>query len=140
MLGEIMTDVAESIVDKREHDYSDEELQHAIKVELPVMIAKVDCVDHHDFCQKQRIMAYPTLRLFVNGERWKGGDYRGHRTVVDMADYLKQVEDAHKTEIDSDKEKNVELVHKGTSQRLSLFFTLLCVFFYHVLHILHYLC
>lgn len=87
-----MTDVAEKIVEDREHDYSDEELEHAKKVELPVMIAKVDCVEHADFCKKQRIMAYPTLRLFVDGERWKGGDYRGHRTVMDFTDYLRQVE------------------------------------------------
>ena len=87
-----MTDVADKIVDERKHDYSEEELEHAKKLELPVMIARVDCVDHADFCRKQRIMAYPTLRLFVDGERWRGGDYRGHRTVVDFADYLKQIE------------------------------------------------
>ena len=147
-LAEIMTDVAEKIVGQRKQDYSEEELEHAKKVELPVMIAKVDCVDHAEFCRKQRIMAYPTLRLFVDGERWKGGDYRGHRTVVDFTDYLQQIEgrtcgstgffallftfpnyscvflfatflnvcikDSHKTDSQSDKDKNVELAHKGT--------------------------
>lgn len=117
-LAEMMTDVAENIVNQRRHEYSDEELEHAKKVELPVMIAKVDCVSHPDLCVAQEIRAYPTLRLFVDGERWKGGDYRGHRTLVEMADWLQQVEDAHKTEIESDKDKNVQLVHKGMYIRL----------------------
>jgi len=120
-LAEIMTDVAEDIVNARQHDYSDEELEHAKRVELPVMVAKVDCVNHGDFCRRQGIRAYPTLRLFVDGVPWKGGDYRGHRTVVDMADYLQQVEDAHKTEIESDKDKTVELAHRGTF--IVLFYT-----------------
>ena len=109
-----MTDVAEKIVNSKEHTYNEDEYGHAIKVELPVMVAKVDCVHHQDFCRDQGIMAYPTLRLFVDGERWRGGDYRGHRTVAEMADYLKQVEDLHKTDTNSNKDKNVELVHRGT--------------------------
>lgn len=118
-LAELMTDVAEHIILSKEdaenaHTYNEEEYGHAIKVELPVMVAKVDCVQHQQFCRSQMIMAYPTLRLFVDGERWRGGDYRGHRTVVDMADYLKQVEDLHKTDTNSNKAKNVELVHLGT--------------------------
>lgn len=107
-----MTAVSEHIVGV-EHSYNDEEYQHAKTVQLPVMIAKVDCVTNHDFCRKQMIMAYPTLRLFVDGNRWPGGDYRGHRTVVEMADYLSQVEDTHKTEQGSDASKNVELAHRG---------------------------
>jgi len=71
-------------------------------------------VVHGDFCRKQSIMAYPTLRLFVDGERWAGGDYRGHRTVLEMADYLQQVEDKHKTDMQNDKAKNVQLAHRGT--------------------------
>lgn len=113
-LAELMTDVAEDIVDQSDHDYSKEEYEHARKLELPVMVAKVDCVTHGDFCRSQSIMAYPTLRLFVDGERWTGGDYRGHRTVLDMADYLQQVEDKHKTDAQNDKEKNVQLAHRGT--------------------------
>jgi thiol-disulfide isomerase/thioredoxin len=115
-LAKVMATVAEKIVDERDHEYSDEEYEHAKKVELPVMIAKIDCVTHQEFCRKQMIMAYPTLRLFVDGERWPGGDYRGHRTVVDMADFLQQVEDTHKTEQQSDKNKNVQLAHRGTSR------------------------
>lgn len=113
-LAELMTAVAEDLVEAGGHEYTEEEYKHAKNVKLPVMVAKVDCVDHHDLCRQQSVMAYPTLRLFVNGERWKGGDYRGHRTVVAMSDYLQQVEDAHKTEIDSSADKNVGLAHQGT--------------------------
>ena len=113
-LAEVMTDVAEHIVDQREHDYSDEELAHARKVELPVLIAKVDCVLHKDICMSQSLMAYPTLRLFVDGERWQGGDYRGHRTVAEMADWLQQVEDKHKEDLDDETKRNVKLAHERT--------------------------
>ena len=124
-LAELMTDVAENIIKSQEHTYSEDEYGHAMKVELPVMVAKVDCVHHQQFCRSQMIMAYPTLRLFVDGERWRGGDYRGHRTVAEMADYLKQVEDLHKTDTNSNKAKNVELAHRGTCEHLFLFIYLL---------------
>jgi len=106
-----MTIVAEDIVDERDHNYSTEDYEHAVKVELPVLIAKVDCVSHDALCRQQGIMAYPTLRLFVSGERWKGGDYRGDRTVIALADYLKEIEDTHKA--DTDKRRTVEDAHKS---------------------------
>jgi Thioredoxin len=109
-----MTDVAENIMEPHAHKYNEEDYEHAKKVALPVMVAKIDCVTHHEFCRQNMIMAYPTLRLFVDGERWPGGDYRGHRTVVAMADYLAQVEDTHKTEKGSDAAKTVERAHQGT--------------------------
>jgi thiol-disulfide isomerase/thioredoxin len=116
-LAEVMTIVAEGIVEEREHAYSDEEYKHAVTVELPVMIGKVDCVANDALCRQQGIMAYPTLRLFVDGERWKAGDYRGDRTVVAMADYLKEIEDYHKAENEKNGivvTKTTELAHKGT--------------------------
>jgi hypothetical protein len=113
-LAEVMSDVAEDIIEPHAHKYNEEDYEHAKKVALPVMIAKIDCVAHHEFCREQMIMAYPTLRLFVDGERWPGGDYRGHRTVVAMADYLAQIEDTHKTEKGSVATKTVETAHQGT--------------------------
>jgi Thioredoxin len=63
-----MTLVAEHIVDDATpHNYTDEEYEHATRVALPVMIAKVDCVTNQAFCAKNFINAYPTLRLFVDG-------------------------------------------------------------------------
>lgn len=94
-----MAITAEHIVDQNKHKYSDEEYEHATKVELPVIIAKVDCVLHEKFCMQQGIRAYPTLRLFVDGKRWQAGDYMKDRTVVSMVDYLKEIEDYHKGEL-----------------------------------------
>lgn len=109
-----MTDVSEQIVGQHEHqhEFSEEELEHAKKVELPVMVAKVDCVEHRDVCMRENLMAYPTLRLFVDGERWPGGDYHGHRTVVDMADWLRQVEDKHKEDLGDEAKRSVQIAHQ----------------------------
>ena len=40
---------------------------------------------------EQGLRAYPTLRLFADGEKF-GSDYSGHRTIVDFTDYLATVE------------------------------------------------
>jgi thiol-disulfide isomerase/thioredoxin len=112
-LAEIMTDVAEHLVDEHDHEYSDEDYEHAKKVELPVMVAKVDCVLHKEVCASERILAYPTLKLFVDGKPWRAGEYRGDRTVAAMADWLQQIEDTHKTELESDEAKTVQLAHGG---------------------------
>jgi thiol-disulfide isomerase/thioredoxin len=117
-LAELMSDVAEDLVEQHDHEYSEEEYEHAKKVEMPVMIAKIDCVLHKQVCMKQGILGYPTLRLFVDGERWKGGDYRGDRTVVAFADWLQQVEDAHKTDTENSSAKNVQLAHMAAKDRL----------------------
>ena len=82
-----------------EHHYSDEDYKHAIKLNLPVAVAKVDCVDNKNVCnQQENIMAYPTLRLFIDGKTWPGGsDYKGHRTVMEMVDWLMHMEEQHKS-------------------------------------------
>jgi hypothetical protein len=117
-LAEVMTDVAEDLVNKQDRDYSDEDYEHAKRVEMPVMVAKVDCVLHKELCQQERIMAYPTLRLFVDGVRWKGGDYRGDRTVVRLADYLQQVEDLHKSDTNNEGSKKVQMAHQAAKERM----------------------
>jgi len=117
VLAEVMTDVAESAVDDHDHDYSEEEYDEAVKVELPVMIGKIDCVVHKELCHKQMIMAYPTLRLFIDGEVWRGGDYRGHRTVTEMAHWLTQVEEIYKKEVDDPKTR-LHDVHEAALDRM----------------------
>ena len=112
VLAEVMADVAEKRVEANQHEYSEEDYEHAKTVELPVLIAKIDCVDHKDLCQQQGIRAYPTLRLFVSGEAWHGGEYRGHRTVVELADWLRKVEDAYKEE-KPDAPRALEDAHGG---------------------------
>lgn len=83
-LAEVMLDAAESNLHK--NDYSDEEYESAKKVQMPVLIGKVDCVNHHDLCMTQGIMGYPTLRLFINADPY--GDYFGHRTVLGLTQFL----------------------------------------------------
>ena len=113
-LAELMTDAGEQLGKAHPDDYTDEEFEEAKKVELPVMIAKIDCVSHPHVCNVQEhIRAYPTLRLFVDGERWKGGDYRGHRTVLEMVEWLLWVEEQHKTNMDDD-ERTLQIAHEGT--------------------------
>lgn len=106
VLAEAMADAAMNKVDEqlmKDHkeyghvhpdDVSQEEYEEAMKVELPVMIAKVDCVTHKELCFQQQIWAYPTLRLFIEGT--PTADYKGDRTVLEMIHWLSAVETAHK--------------------------------------------
>ena len=96
MLAEVMYQAAENRVEDQPevHRYSNEDYSEAVKVELPVLIAKVDCVDHHEFCMNQQIRAYPTLKFFVDGE--EKGNYDGHRTVVEFAHFIAEMEKEHK--------------------------------------------
>ena len=101
-LAEVMDAAAQHIVkdqmDGEEHHWTKEDYDHAVKAERPVLIGKVDCVRHQQLCREHNIRAYPTLRMFVDGE--VSGDYQGHRTVMDMADWLVLQEEAHKTDLD----------------------------------------
>ncbi|KAL7517217.1 hypothetical protein ACHAWX_002156 [Stephanocyclus meneghinianus] len=76
------------------HRYTDAEYDEAVKVELPVFIGKVDCVDHADLCMRYNIQAYPTLKFFVDGK--EVGDYRGHRTVLELTHFISDMEKEHK--------------------------------------------
>ena len=112
VLAEVMTDAAMEKVDEklqRNHevhnhkhpdDYSDQEYNDALAVELPVMVAKIDCVVHKQLCFDNQIWAYPTLRLFVEGEA--KADYRGDRTVLEMVHWLSLVEESHKKYLGED--------------------------------------
>jgi thiol-disulfide isomerase/thioredoxin len=106
ILAEAMADAAMERVDqklihdhkhynhKHPDDYTDQEYQEAMAVELPVMIAKIDCVTHKQLCFDQKIWAYPTLRLFVEGEA--KADYHGDRTLLEIIHWLTLVEQSHK--------------------------------------------
>ena len=119
-LAEVMNEVAENRVDEKmdpreEHEWSDEDWKEAMKVELPVLIGKVDCVDHHDLCMEQGIRAYPTLKFFVDGEA--KGDYRGHRTVVEMAHFIEEMEKEHKGKGEEDTVKSTDAKDGECPQR-----------------------
>lgn len=97
-----------------------------------VQIAKVDCVENDDVCNKQRIMAYPTLRLFVDGEPWRNlfqkkqgqsmnkpsslSDYSGHRTVLEMVEWLHFVEQQVQ---DDESARTLHVAHEAARARLS---------------------
>ena len=116
-----MSDVAEKRVEQHGHEYTEEDYQHAKMVEMPVLIAKIDCVDHKELCQQEQIRAYPTLILFINGERWHAGGYRGPRTVVAMADWLRQAEDAYKEENET-APRTLEDAHSGKFRSTRAFY------------------
>ena len=99
-----MHDVEDSVKDRLGTEYTDEEYDEAKHLAVPVLVGQVDCVEHHDFCNEQGIRAYPTVKLFVNGEPWKYGEYHGSRTVfnliqfVELAERLTESEDVAKVQ------------------------------------------
>jgi len=104
VLAEVMSEAAEDSVDadideNREHEYSEEDYNAAVKLAMPAMIAKVDCVTHRELCMDQMIRGYPTLRLFVHGEMQF--DYQGPRTVLEMTNWLATKEEEHKEDGDA---------------------------------------
>jgi thiol-disulfide isomerase/thioredoxin len=110
-LAELMVDAGERLDNLHPEDYTDEDYEEAKKVKLPVMIAKIDCVIHTKVCnQDENIRAYPTLRLFVDGKPWKGGDYQGHRNILEMVQWLFFVEE----ELGVDEsERQLHMAHQG---------------------------
>jgi len=56
--------------------------------ELQVEIVKVDCVANRNLCAQQRVMAFPTLRLFKDGEVF-APDYKQDRTVEALRDFAR---------------------------------------------------
>mmetsp|Transcript_1095 Transcript_1095/g.2413 ORF Transcript_1095/g.2413 Transcript_1095/m.2413 type:complete len:587 (-) Transcript_1095:123-1883(-) len=94
VLAKVMNDASDESVEEEdgEDKYGEQEFKSAEALDVPVLIAKVDCVSHKVLCQQQDIRAYPTLRLFVQGQPFEGGDYHGHRTVLDMVQFLRLAE------------------------------------------------
>lgn len=74
---------------KGEADY-----KYVDELKLPVLIAKLDCVDFLDLCEEHNIMAYPTLQLFVDGKRFKS-EFWGDRTILSFTHYLSKVENEY---------------------------------------------
>jgi thiol-disulfide isomerase/thioredoxin len=92
VFAKVMNDATNELVEDAEDGYDENELREAEELVAPVIIAKIDCVNNHMLCTTNEIMAYPTLRLYVNGEPFENGDYRGHRTVTDLIQFLKDAE------------------------------------------------
>jgi len=90
--AEVMHDVEDSVKERLGTEYTEEEYEEAKHLAVPVLVGQVDCVEHHVFCNQQGIRAYPTVKLFVNGEPFKGGEYHGHRTVVNLIQFVELAE------------------------------------------------
>jgi protein disulfide-isomerase-like protein len=67
----------------------------------PVSIVKVDCVENRDLCMEHKIQAFPTLRMFKDGEPSQP-DYRNDRTVEAFIEFVKQrlAQDAQVAQMD----------------------------------------
>jgi thiol-disulfide isomerase/thioredoxin len=120
-LAEVMLDAGQQLGKQHPDDYSDEDYEKARKVVMPVVIAKVDCVQHPKVCNvEENIKGYPTLRLFVDGQPWSQGDYRGHRTIIEMVEWLYYMEEQHKGLLDDDANvRTLHAVHEGKRTFLS---------------------
>ena len=124
MLAKIMADSADKTAKEEQGDtpekggeeVDENELQIDLKLKLPVMIAKVDCVEHHDLCVTHNIMSYPTLRLFVNGEPYAKGDYRGQRYLMDMIQYIRKAEE----ELDREGKLSLDQVADSMQKHLNV--------------------
>ena len=133
-LAEVMTEASLEKLDANDglpddhpgkHKYSDEDYEHAVKINLPVAVGKVDCVTHKKVCNElQNIRAYPTLRLFIDGKVWgAGSDYKGHRTVIEMVDWLVHMEEEHKKILEmkdnmGEMARNLHVAHESKSSTI----------------------
>jgi len=63
--------------------------QEVAKAGMPVGIGKVDCMAEANYCRKQKVMAFPTLRWYANGEPVTP-DYKMDRTVDALVGYVKR--------------------------------------------------
>jgi thiol-disulfide isomerase/thioredoxin len=100
--------------------------------EQQVKIAKVDCVDNEVICIQHDIRAYPTLRLFIEGEPYKelftdangakmhksssSSDYSGHRTILEIIEWLHFVEQQVQ---DDESLRTLHVAHEAARNRLN---------------------
>lgn len=81
------------------------------KAKMPVKIGKVDCMAQANLCRKQKIMAFPTLRWYHNGEP-ATPDYKMDRTINALIGFAKR-----KLEMDERfKEWEKKANEQGTSE------------------------
>lgn len=61
----------------------------AFDEDIPVGIGKVDCMTEDELCREQKVMAFPTLRFYHDGEP-ATPDYRMDRTVDALVNFVKR--------------------------------------------------
>lgn len=52
-----------------------------------IKIAKVDCTENQDICQKHDVRGYPTLKVFRKGDT---SEYKGARKADGIVSYMKK--------------------------------------------------
>mmetsp|Transcript_11942 Transcript_11942/g.16422 ORF Transcript_11942/g.16422 Transcript_11942/m.16422 type:complete len:464 (-) Transcript_11942:1762-3153(-) len=57
--------------------------------QIQISVIKVDCTENPNLCSEQKVMAFPLLRLFKNGQA-QSPDYRSDRTVEGLHLYVHQ--------------------------------------------------
>ena len=113
VLAEAMTSAATLHLDERQkqhhfHSITEDQYKEALKVHMPVVIAKVDCVLHDLLCRQQDIRGYPTLRLFVRGKH--DADYHGDREVLEFIHWLEKKEEEHKIDSQENEKGKLKVV------------------------------
>lgn len=63
--------------------------QEVRKANMPVGIGKIDCVEQSNLCRKQRVMAFPTLRWYHDGQP-VSPDYKMDRTVDALVGFARR--------------------------------------------------
>ena len=61
--------------------------EHVQEQRMPVHIVSVDCVQEADLCREQKILAFPTLRVYEHGVP-QVPDYKQDRTVEALSNFL----------------------------------------------------
>jgi len=80
------------------------------KENMPIGVGKIDCMAQANLCRKQKVMAFPTLRWFQNGEPVTP-DYKMDRTVDALVGFAKR-----KLEMDERYKKWQETAGEGVDE------------------------
>ncbi|CEP18291.1 hypothetical protein [Parasitella parasitica] len=70
----------------------------ATKLKDKIKIAKVDCTENQDLCQRYDITGYPTLKVFRRGET---SDYKGARKADGIVSYMQKQAAPAVTDLDA---------------------------------------
>ncbi|XP_061586955.1 protein disulfide-isomerase A2 [Cololabis saira] len=60
------------------------------KEEAEMRLAKVDCIDERELGDEFDVASFPTLKLFINGDRKQPIDYTGKRSAVGIIQWMKR--------------------------------------------------
>jgi hypothetical protein len=93
--------------------------QNVKKEGMPIGIGMIDCMAQADLCREQKVMAFPTLRWFHEGQAIQP-DYKMDRTVDALMSFAKRKLEMDEKFRDWDK-KNKHLTDDEREQQRLLF-------------------